>query len=139
MFDGTVLGPHSAAGVIDREGEKVNPHAAMFEWSFDMIHEGAYDPKARLEVLDECGIDAQIIYPSTIGLGGRIWRDRRPVDLADGDRNLQRRPGRDPGQIGQPAAAAAADAGMGRRRFGRRGKQVAAMGARGINMTLRPQ
>ena len=32
---------------------------------------GAYDPKVRLEVLDECGIDAQIIFPSTIGLGGQ--------------------------------------------------------------------
>ena len=28
-------------------------------------------PRVRLGVLDECGIDAQIIFPSTIGLGGQ--------------------------------------------------------------------
>jgi uncharacterized protein len=36
-----------------------------------MVHLGAHDPVVRLGVLDECGIDAQIIFPSTIGLGGQ--------------------------------------------------------------------
>ena len=35
------------------------------------MHVGAWDPVVRLGVLDECGIDAQIIFPSTIGLGGQ--------------------------------------------------------------------
>ena len=87
------------------------------------IHVGAYDPKVRLEVLDECGIDAQIIFPSTIGLGGQ---DLGMVD----DQALCRlaieiyndRHGRDPGRLGQPAAAAAADAGVGHRHLRRRGQ-----------------
>ena len=44
---------------------------ALMEWDFYEIHAGAYDPKVRLGVLDECGIDAQVIFPSTIGLGGQ--------------------------------------------------------------------
>lgn len=83
VFEGVVMGPHSAAGVVDREGVKHDPHEALFEWPFERIHQGAYDPKARLEVLDGAGIDAQIIYPSTIGLGGQ--------NLANiGDRSLSR-------------------------------------------------
>ena len=35
------------------------------------MHLGAHDPVVRLGVLDECGIDAQVIFPSTIGLGGQ--------------------------------------------------------------------
>src|SRR3954452_25623538 len=71
VFDGNVVGRHSAAGVIGRDGKKEQAQKALFEWAFDEVHVGAYDPKVRLQVLDECGIDAQIIFPSTIGLGGQ--------------------------------------------------------------------
>jgi len=70
-FDGAVMGRYSAGGVIDREGRKESAQKALFEWEHEMIHAGAYDPKIRLDVLDECGIDHQVIYPSTIGLGGQ--------------------------------------------------------------------
>ena len=39
----------------------------------DDVHPGAYDPKARLEVLDSFGIDAQVIFPNTLGLGGQDY------------------------------------------------------------------
>ncbi|HET8619152.1 MAG TPA: hypothetical protein VFM27_09350, partial [Acidimicrobiales bacterium] len=71
VFDGHVVGRFSAAGVIGRDGRKESAHKALFEWTTDDVHVGAYDPKVRLGVLDECGIDAQIIFPSTIGLGGQ--------------------------------------------------------------------
>ena len=71
VFDGHVVGRFSAAGVIGRDGHKESAHKALMEWSHDQVHVGAYDPKVRLGVLDECGIDAQIIFPSTIGLGGQ--------------------------------------------------------------------
>jgi uncharacterized protein len=71
VFDGRPVGRYSAGGVIGRDGVKESAHRALFEWTHDEIHVGAYDPEVRLAVLDECGIDAQIIFPSTIGLGGQ--------------------------------------------------------------------
>src|SRR5438128_12616238 len=71
VFDGHPMGRFSAAGVIGRDGTKEEAHKALMEWEHEMIHVGAYDPEVRLEVLDECGIDAQVIFPSTIGLGGQ--------------------------------------------------------------------
>ena len=62
-------------------------------------------PKVRLEVLDECGIDAQIIFPNTVGLGGQdlgMIEDEALCKLVD--RDLQRLHGRDPGRLGQPSA-----------------------------------
>ena len=71
MFDGHVLGQATAAAVIGRDGKKESADIGLNQWTIDDIHVGAYDPKVRLEVLDECGIDAQVIFPSTIGLGGQ--------------------------------------------------------------------
>jgi uncharacterized protein len=71
VFDGHVIGRFSAAGVIGRDGHKESANRALHEWDFYEIHAGAYDPKVRLDVLDECGIDAQVIFPSTLGLGGQ--------------------------------------------------------------------
>jgi predicted TIM-barrel fold metal-dependent hydrolase len=34
------------------------------------VHPGAFDPKVRLGLMDECGIHAQVLYPNAIGLGG---------------------------------------------------------------------
>ena len=91
--------------------------------SIEDVHAGAYDPKVRLEVLDEFGIDAQVIFPSTIGLGGQdlgmvdddalcalaieIYNDRMAEIQADsGNRLLPH----------------AADAGVERRHVRRRGE-----------------
>nr|MDT0667150.1 hypothetical protein [Micromonospora sp. DSM 115978] len=63
--------PYSAAALIGRDATKSSADVALSEWTTDQVHVGAYDPKVRLEVLDECGIAAQIILPSTIGLGGQ--------------------------------------------------------------------
>jgi predicted TIM-barrel fold metal-dependent hydrolase len=71
IFDGQPMGRYSSGGVIGRDGHKEEAQTALFEWSIEDIHVGAYDPKVRLQVLDECGIDAQIMFPNTIGLGGQ--------------------------------------------------------------------
>ena len=63
VFGGEVMGRYSAGGVIDRDGRKESAQKALFEWEHEMIHPGGYDPKARIGVLDECGIDAQVIFP----------------------------------------------------------------------------
>lgn len=139
VCDGTILGQHSAAGVVDRDGNKENPHKAMFEWPFDMIHRGAYDPKARIEVLDDCGIDAQVIYPSTIGLGGHFLGkndDRSISEMAiriynDAQAEIQAESGNR--LLGLPimpswdVAACVTEV-----------RRVAELGARGINMCSEP-
>ncbi len=140
MFDGHQVGRFSAAGVIGRDGRKESAHKALREWSIDEVHVGAYDPKVRLGVLDECGIDAQIIFPSTIGLGGQdlglvddealcrmaveIYNDAMAEIQADsGDRLLPL-----PLMPAWSVDTCVAEA-----------KRVAALGARGVNMTSDPQ
>jgi uncharacterized protein len=64
------MGPARAGGVIDRYGRKfafeecfLNP----IEW----VHEAAWDPQRRIEIMDECGIYAQVLYPNAVGIGGQ--------------------------------------------------------------------
>ena len=40
-------------------------------WKREQSHPAAYDPEARLALMDEAGIYAQVIYPNSIGLGGQ--------------------------------------------------------------------
>jgi uncharacterized protein len=64
------LGPARGGGVIDRFGEKF-PFAECRLNTIDWVHPAAYDPELRLEVMDEFGIYAQVLYPSAIGIGGQ--------------------------------------------------------------------
>ena len=139
VFDGNVVGRHSAAGVIGRDGRKEQANKALFEWTIDEIHEGAYDPKVRLGVLDEVGIDAQIIFPSTIGLGGQdlgavsdealkrvsveIYNDGMAEIQSDSGNRLLPLPLMPAWSVDACIAEA---------------KRVAALGARGVNMTSDP-
>jgi predicted TIM-barrel fold metal-dependent hydrolase len=66
-----VLGRAGGGGVIGRDGSKINAQKGLFEWTIDDIHQGAYDPQARLEMMDEMGIWAEVLYPNVIGLGGQ--------------------------------------------------------------------
>jgi uncharacterized protein len=140
VMDGHPLGRFSPGGVIGRDGRKEEADTALFHWTHDQIHVGAYDPTVRIGVLDELGIDAQIIFPSTIGLGGQ-----------------------DLGVVGDPTltrltveiyndAMAEIQAGSGDRLLPlplmpawdidlcvTEAKRVAALGARGVNMTSDPQ
>ena len=71
VVDGTTLGFAGGGGVIDRDGAKFAFQESMTVWSIDRVHEAAYDPKVRLEILDESGIYAQVLFPNSIGLGGQ--------------------------------------------------------------------
>jgi uncharacterized protein len=140
VFDGHVVGQYSAAGVIGRDGVKETAHKALFEWQHDDVHLGAHDPKVRLEVLDECGIDAQIIFPSTIGLGGQdlglvddpalcrlaieIYNDGMAEIQAESGNRLLPLPLMPAWDVDTCIAEAT---------------RVAALGARGVNMTSDPQ
>ena len=91
-------------------------------------------------MLDECGIDAQIIFPSTIGLGGQdlglvddealcrlaveIYNDGMAEIQADSDNRLLPLPLMPAWNVDACVAEA---------------RRVAALGARGVNMTSDPQ
>jgi predicted TIM-barrel fold metal-dependent hydrolase len=140
VFDGHVAGHYSAVSVIARDGHKESAHRALFEWTHDDVHVGAYDPAVRLGVLDECGIDAQIIFPSSIGLGGQdlglvddrslcrltveIYNDRMAEIQAESNNRLLPMPLMPAWDVDTCIAEA---------------ERVAALGARGVNMTSDPQ
>jgi len=140
VFDGHVLGQAGAGAVIGRDGTKESADLALNHWSIDDVHVGGYDPKVRLEVLDECGIDAQVIFPNTIGLGGQdlgMVDDRalcRMVIQIYNDRQARIQEESGNRLLGMPLMPAwdvdtcVAEA-----------KRVAALDARGVNMTSDPQ
>ncbi|GAB2831904.1 amidohydrolase family protein [Actinocorallia aurea] len=139
VFDGVPSGNFSAGGVVARDGSKEESEIALHEWTIDQIHEGAYDPKVRLGVMDDQGIDAQVIFPSTIGLGGQglagttdeklrrltieLYNDRQAQIQAESSNRLLPLPL-------MPAWDVAACV--------HEAKRVAALGARGVNMTSDP-
>jgi predicted TIM-barrel fold metal-dependent hydrolase len=140
VFDGHPVGGYSAGGVIGRDGHKEPAWRALREWDHSEVHVGAWDPATRLEVMDECGIDAQVIFPSTIGLAGQdlamvddevlrrltieIYNDRMTQIQADSGNRLLPLPLMPAWDIDLCVAEA---------------ERVAALGARGINMTSDPQ
>ena len=69
--DGAELGFAGGGGVIDRNGGKGRAAEALFEWTQDEIHLGAFDIPARIDVMDDSGIHAQVCFPNSIGLGGQ--------------------------------------------------------------------
>ncbi len=71
VVEGEVLGRAGAGGVVDKENVKGRSFEALYEWEIDRIHEAAYDPVARVELMNDTGIHAQIIFPNVVGLGGQ--------------------------------------------------------------------
>jgi predicted TIM-barrel fold metal-dependent hydrolase len=82
VMQGTPLGQAYRGGVVARDGSKVDTAKAYTEWVLDDIHVGSYDVAARLAVMDESGIWAQVVFPNNVGLGGES------VAKAASDRSL---------------------------------------------------
>ncbi len=122
--DGAELGFAGGGGVIDRDGGKGRAAEALFEWTQDQIHLGAFDIPARIDVMNDSGIHAQVCFPNSIGLGGPGHLGHRegprapPALRAD----LQRRHGRGAGGFRSAPAPHAGAAGLGRRRGSGRGQ-----------------
>jgi len=58
--------------VIARDGTKTETVRAYSEWSgLDDIHLGSFQVAPRLEVMDDAGIWAQVVFPNNVGLGGQ--------------------------------------------------------------------
>jgi predicted TIM-barrel fold metal-dependent hydrolase len=140
VMDGVPIGAAGAGAVIGRDGKKAPSEIGLREWHVEDAHAGAYDADARIGVLDEFGIDAQIIFPSTIGLGGQglgtvndldlcrvaieIYNDRAAEIQEQSGNRLLTMPLMPAWDIDRSIAEA---------------KRVARMGARGVNMTSDPQ
>ena len=71
VVDGAVLGRAGAGGVVDKNGVKGRTFEGLYEWEIEHAHAAAYDPVARVELMDDVGVWAQIIYPGVVGLGGQ--------------------------------------------------------------------
>ncbi len=71
VVDGAELGFAKGGGVVDHDGGKI-PFLESMEKGIDWVHPGAWDVKARLQVMDECGIHAQVLFPNAVGLGGHM-------------------------------------------------------------------
>jgi len=56
--------------VIDKHGVKAQG-MAFRDFHISDVHPGSFDVKARLKVMDESGIWAQIVYPNILGFGGQ--------------------------------------------------------------------
>jgi predicted TIM-barrel fold metal-dependent hydrolase len=139
VFDGHPVGRYSAGGVVARDGSKESSDIALHQWSGEELHLGAYDPVARLAVMDESGIDAQVIFPSTIGLGGQdlamvddetlcrltveMYNDRQAQIQAESNNRLLPLPLMPAWSVEACVAEA---------------KRVSALGSRGVNMTSDP-
>ena len=139
VMDGQPIGRAGAGAVIGRDGKKAPSEIALHTWLVEDAHEGAHDPAARLQVMDDFGIEAQVVFPSTIGLGVQGLGQLSDPDLAritveiynDGMAEIQEESGdrilgmplMPAWDIGQCIAEA---------------ERVAAMGCRGVNMTSDP-
>lgn len=60
--------PNSA---ILKEGGKVRDLGKFLELQYDDVHLGSSQLKERLQVMDDAGIYAQIVYPNILGFGGQ--------------------------------------------------------------------
>lgn len=68
-FDGDIaIGTSIASSVVDTEGHKMLG-AAFFGMDNDMVHRSSFDAEARVAMMDELGISAQIMYPNLAGFG----------------------------------------------------------------------
>src|SRR5580658_4516702 len=140
VVDGVRLGMVRGGGVIDRDGEKFPFSESMVVWGLHRVHRAAWDTKARLQIMDECGIHAQVLFPNSIGLGGQELSNVQDPTVRhlcveiynDAAAELQEESGCRflPMPI-MPAWDVAACV--------REAERVADLGLRGINMTSDPQ
>src|SRR5690242_19095171 len=72
VIEGKTFGKAGSGGTIDHAGKK-HPFrdSQGGTWGIKDVHPAAWDPKERLKLVDELGIDNQVLYPNDIGIGGQ--------------------------------------------------------------------
>lgn len=73
-----VMAKALACSVIKLDGSK-GDGLSVFKNLQEDVHPGSYDAKARVRVMDELGISAQIMYPNLLGFGGQKVPATDPV------------------------------------------------------------
>ena len=70
-FDDSIpIGLPIASSVVDPDGQKVTG-TVFFDFDNEMVHRASYDAEARVAMLDDLGLDAQIMYPNVAGFGNQ--------------------------------------------------------------------
>jgi uncharacterized protein len=76
VMEGKTFGRAGSGGTIDHGNEKhpwVDSQGGP--WGIEDVHPAAWNPTERLRLMDDLGIDAQVLYPNSIGLGGHnLWK-----------------------------------------------------------------
>ena len=73
VIEGHTFGKAGSGGTIDHEGKKHPFRASQGgSWRIGDVHPAAWDPAERLRLMDELGIDSQVLYPNAIGIGGQF-------------------------------------------------------------------
>ncbi|OAA27415.1 putative TIM-barrel fold metal-dependent hydrolase [Frankia sp. EI5c] len=76
VIEGKTFGKAGSGGTVDHDGKK---HAFRDSqggsWGIKDVHPAAWDPKERIRLMDELGIQAQVLYPNAIGIGGQNLRN----------------------------------------------------------------
>src|SRR5262245_873005 len=71
LIDGKPSAPAHGGGSIGRDGTKSPALESHLAWTIDDVHAATFDPAARLELMDACGIHTQVVFPNAIGIGGQ--------------------------------------------------------------------
>ena len=77
--DDIAIGLPIASSVVDTDGEKITG-TAFFEMDNEMVHRASFDAEARVEMLDQLGIHAQVMYPNVAGFGNQNFL-KSPDDM----------------------------------------------------------
>ncbi|WP_026239384.1 amidohydrolase family protein, partial [Parafrankia discariae] len=69
---GKSFGRAGSGGTIDHDGKK-HPwkDSQGGDWGIESVHPAAWDAGRRITLMDELGIDTQVVYPNAIGIGGQ--------------------------------------------------------------------
>ena len=74
------LAPASPASVVRKDRSKATG-VDFFRWQIEDVHPASYDVKARLALMDELEIWAQIVYPNLAGFGNQRFLKMDDADL----------------------------------------------------------
>jgi predicted TIM-barrel fold metal-dependent hydrolase len=79
-IDGIVLSRAGSSSVVAKDGSK-SRGSEFLQWEIGDAHPAAYDMDARVEVMDEVGIYAQILYPNVAGFGSQKFVDVKDPEV----------------------------------------------------------
>ena len=72
VIDGDlVIGRGAGASCIVRKDGSLSEGLEFTRWRHDEVHPSSWDVRARLEMMDASGVQAQILYPNVLGFGGQ--------------------------------------------------------------------